>query len=114
MKLTTLKPRVATLASALPVMEPNSSWRAKPRGQGLYTYRWKKARAAYLREHPLCVICKRTGKIQVASVVDHKIPHRGNEELFWDAEHNWQSLCKSCHDSKTAKYDSGFGNPKRG
>jgi hypothetical protein len=30
-------------------------------------------------------------------VCDHKIPHRGDERLFWD-ETNLQSLLKSCHD----------------
>lgn len=33
-----------------------------------------------------------------ASVVDHKIAHRGDMTLFWDKA-NWQSLCKPCHDS---------------
>jgi 5-methylcytosine-specific restriction endonuclease McrA len=33
-----------------------------------------------------------------ASVVDHKIPHRGDQVLFW-SEDNWQPLCKRCHDS---------------
>ena len=36
-----------------------------------------------------------------AQVVDHIIPHRGDPSLMWD-ESNWQSLCKPCHDSKTA------------
>nr|WP_243256973.1 HNH endonuclease signature motif containing protein [Rhizobium skierniewicense] len=30
-------------------------------------------------------------------VADHKIPHRGDEALFWD-ESNLQCLCKPCHD----------------
>ncbi|WP_353056028.1 hypothetical protein [Mesobacillus subterraneus] len=28
--------------------------------------------------------------------------------LFWNV-HNWQSLCASCHSSKTVKEDGGFG-----
>jgi len=32
---------------------------------------------------------------------------------FYD-QNNLQSLCKSCHDSKTATFDGGFGNPGRG
>jgi 5-methylcytosine-specific restriction protein A len=31
-------------------------------------------------------------------VCDHKKPHRGNEQLFWD-ETNLQTCCKHCHDS---------------
>ena len=37
-------------------------------------------------------------------VVDHIIPHRGDQKLFWD-QNNWQSLCKSCHDKKTLTED---------
>lgn len=44
----------------------------------------------------------------VATVVDHNIPHKGNKVLFWDVS-NWQSLCKACHDAKTAREDGGFG-----
>lgn len=31
-------------------------------------------------------------------MVDHKLPHRGNSALFFDAG-NLQSLAKKCHDS---------------
>jgi len=56
---------------------------------------------AFLSEHPFCEHCQQAGRLRAASVVDHVIPHRGDEELFW-AEHNWMALCKSCHDRKTA------------
>lgn len=39
-----------------------------------------------------------------ATVVDHIVPHRGDDRLFWDEE-NWQALCKNCHDSKTMTED---------
>ena len=35
-------------------------------------------------------------------VADHKIPHRGDERLFWD-EDNVQTMLKACHDSKKQK-----------
>ena len=58
-----------------------------------------------------------------ATEVDHKIPHRlgfaldsGDaaaiqlaQALFWDSS-NWQALCGTCHKSKTAREDGGFGN----
>lgn len=62
-----------------------------------YNQRWRNARAAYLRRHPLCVKCD-----QPATVVDHITPHRGDMVLFWDVS-NWQPLCKPCHDRKTAR-----------
>lgn len=78
-----------------------------------YNARWRKARKAYLKQNPLCVACKSIGVITEATVVDHIKPHKGDQELFWDRS-NWQSLCKRCHDRKTAKYDGGFGNREGG
>lgn len=59
----------------------------------------------YLQAHPLCVHCLAEGRYVKATVVDHKIPHRGDPKLFWDTD-NWQSLCKPCHDRKTGQEDS--------
>jgi 5-methylcytosine-specific restriction protein A len=56
--------------------------------------------------------CKAAGRVTAATMVDHIIPHRGDQKLFWDSEHNWQSGCKLCHDRKTAREDGGFGNPR--
>ena len=73
-----------------------------------YGYRWQKARESYLKRHPLCVECVKQGRIVPATAVDHVIPHKGNQALFWDVN-NWQSLCKRCHDAKTAKEVGWFG-----
>ena len=67
-----------------------------------YDRKWREARAAYLRRHPLCVSCQAEGKLTAATVVDHIIPHRGDTKLFWD-ESNWQPLCKEHHDQKTGR-----------
>lgn len=72
-----------------------------------YDARWRRARAVYLREHPLCVRCEREGRITPATVVDHIVPHKGDMELFWDRE-NWQPLCARHHNIKTAREDSNF------
>lgn len=82
--------------------------RASARVRG-YTWRWEKARALHLQAHPFCVECMKAGRYQIGRVVDHIVPHRGNDELFWDRA-NWQTLCKPHHDAKTAKEDGGFGN----
>lgn len=65
-----------------------------------YDSQWRRARAAFLKKHPLCVQCQKDGRLTPATVVDHIIPHRGDRVLFWD-ERNWQPLCKDCHDKKT-------------
>lgn len=60
--------------------------------------RWRKLRARFLARQPLCVYCKAEGRIEVATIVDHKVPHRGDLGLFW-SEANLQPMCKPHHDS---------------
>lgn len=82
---------------------------AQERGYG---WRWQKASKAFLRAHPLCQCpeCDEGRKrVTAATVVDHKIPHKGDMVLFWDSS-NWQSMSKPCHDAKTAREDGGFGH----
>ena len=76
----------------------------------LYGSRWRTARAHFLRAHPLCIgeRCVSNGLVTPATVVDHIRPHKGDRALFWDRS-NWQPLCKTCHDIKTATHDGGFG-----
>jgi len=64
--------------------------------------RYQKARTRYLQRHPLCVECEEIGQIVPATILDHIIDHKGDYDLFWD-ESNWQGLCESDHNSKTAK-----------
>ena len=59
---------------------------------------WHKLRAAQLRDEPLCRMCKASGRLTPATIVDHIIPHKGDEALFYDRA-NLQSLDKQCHDS---------------
>lgn len=77
-----------------------------------YGYRWQQVRAGYLRAHPLCAECTRKGRVVVATDLDHITPHKGDMDLFWSRE-NWQGLCASCHSTKTASEDGGFGNAVR-
>lgn len=71
-----------------------------------YSAAWQRARVGFLKSHPLCKRCEADGRVVVATVVDHIIPHRGDKVLFWDHD-NWQPLCKPCHDRKTATEDGG-------
>lgn len=73
-----------------------------------YDAEWRRGRAAFLMKNPLCLHCSKQGLVMASTVVDHIVPHKGNFELFWDRG-NWQPLCKSHHDSKTAREDGGFG-----
>jgi 5-methylcytosine-specific restriction enzyme A len=84
----------------LTISYDNHRGTAAKRGYGA---KWRRARAGYLSQNQICVRCG-----DIATVVDHIIPHKGNMELFWSVS-NWQSLCKKCHDRKTVKEDGGFG-----
>lgn len=76
-----------------------------------YGWRWRLARRGFLAAHPLCAQCSAEGVVRAATVVDHIIPHKGDQALFWDRS-NWQPLCKAHHDRKTAREDGGFGNTR--
>lgn len=77
----------------------------RPSQERGYTYEWRKASKAYLKEHPLCAECQRKGRLIPATVVDHVVPHRGDRTLFWDRS-NWHPLCKKCHDEKTLREET--------
>ena len=106
----TLKPVVRTLANPVRTLQTHSAagtWRAGKESstQRGYGYRWQQARAAFLKDHPLCECddCQAGAKrLTPADVVDHRIPHRGDQSLFWDKS-NWQAMAKRCHDAKTQR-----------
>ena len=85
--------------------KPDNRLSAYRRG---YNSAWQRASKAYLIKHPFCAECLKHGIHTKAAVVDHIIPHKGDNTLFWD-KNNWQALCKPCHDRKTAAEDGGFG-----
>src|SRR5690606_30097409 len=81
--------------------DSESSWRAgKTTAERGYGARWQKARRTFLSrpENVLCRRCKDAGLTELATVVDHRVPHRGDQELFWNTD-NWDPLCRRCHDS---------------
>lgn len=58
-------------------------------------------RPAQLLREPFCRSCGARGVRTRATVVDHVKPFKGSWALFVDPG-NHQSLCKRCHDRKTA------------
>lgn len=74
-------------------------------GTKAYSYKWQKARLAYLSANPDCVLCAAYGRTTQANVVDHKVDHKGNANLFWDQD-NWRPLCDHCHNAKTGRTHS--------
>ncbi len=70
-----------------------------------YGSKWQKASKAFLQAHPLRVKCREDGQFVKGTVVDHIIPHRGDQKYFWD-RNNWQPLSKKHHNQKTRREDS--------
>ena len=59
--------------------------------------RWLRRREEHLASNPYCVMCLEEGKTKLGTIVDHTIPHKGDEELFFKGE--LQTLCSSHHNS---------------
>jgi 5-methylcytosine-specific restriction protein A len=67
---------------------------------------WRNCRNAYIRQHPVCVVCHRAGQ-----VVDHIKPV--NPVDAWNTEGgrygeplhyaNLQTMCHKCHNSKSGR-----------
>jgi 5-methylcytosine-specific restriction protein A len=85
--------------------------RGTSRARG-YTYRWHQRAKRFLEHHPLCgqrpgaqtpvmSQCFESGRVTAAYQVDHVVPHRGDQALFWDEEGNWQALCRDCGNKKS-------------
>lgn len=92
-KLTTLKPRLATLAP-----RSNRLRTAEPKRLG--SSKWAAVRDRILRrDEGTCQACLKGGRITLATEVDHRVP-------LWahgtDDDDNLQSLCAPCHAEKTA------------
>lgn len=71
-----------------------------------YDRKWRRIAAAHKKAHPFCVICGAP-----VEHTDHIIPRSQGGSDKWD---NLQSLCHSCHSSKTVREDGGFGNARGG
>lgn len=110
MRLTSLKPRLAGTASRLGASHQTEQARDQHRSatqpwRAWYkTARWQRLRAKVLARDRFT--CRKTGIVLIGKhpapdspVVDHIVPHRGDERLFWD-EANLQAVSKAYHDAE--------------
>lgn len=59
-----------------------------------YGNNWRRIRALYVKQHPLCERCLKEGRITPVEEVHHIVPlSRGGTNQF----SNLMSLCQSCH-----------------
>lgn len=102
-RLRQLKPRIASSRPRI-ASQGHEADRRKLRDQvnamrrNYKTAAWKRLRWQVLLDAQFT--CARCGTINSDTsrlVADHKRPHRGDPDLFWDRE-NLQCLCKACHD----------------
>jgi 5-methylcytosine-specific restriction endonuclease McrA len=70
------------------------------------TAAWKRARASYLRKHPLCRMHGERGRVVAATVVDHVVPVKDRPDLAWSSD-NWQPLCRDCHEIHKKRIEQG-------
>jgi len=90
------KPKYSSdpLRPGMRVPKPVKRPRPSPASRG-YGWAWIKISKQFLRSFPMCMACG-----GIATSVDHVIPLRaGGTHDEW----NLQSLCQSCHNSKTAQ-----------
>lgn len=79
--------------------------RGSPSARG-YDFKWTQFRRAYLREHPLCVVCESNGWYTPATEIHHiKMLRDGGDKYDPD---NLMPLCHNCH-SKITVRETGFG-----
>ena len=77
-----------------------------PAIQKLYGGAWPRIRARFLAEHPLCVVCRKEGRVTAADEVHHILPlSQGGTH----AEDNLMALCKACHSGITAREGGRWG-----
>ena len=97
-------------------MSGKRSWRSDKRktAERGYGGAWQRSREVFLAqpENVLCVMCKAVGRLTPATVVDHKVPHRGDQKLFWDTS-NWQALCATHHSADKQAIERGGKPPRR-
>jgi 5-methylcytosine-specific restriction endonuclease McrA len=75
-----------------------------------YDGKWKKESKAFLAlpGNELCAC----GCSRPASMVDHKVAHKGDMKLFWDRS-NWQPMRYGCNSRKNIQHEGGFGKAPR-
>lgn len=70
------------------------------------TQQWKALRLGQLMREPLCARCATRGVVRAATVAHHKVAHKGDRDLFFDAG-NLASSCTDCHDVDEQRIERG-------
>lgn len=113
-KLSSLKPRIATLPQRFGYAPGNErardSFRSKtqPWRAWYKTAEWRRLREIVLhRDVYTCRLCQRICSHKGEAVVDHIIPHRGDRAKFVQLS-NLQVLCAPCHNGRKQSEEKRF------
>ena len=108
--LRTLKPRLSRLLPRLSTPREIRDTRYSPDAtvRGWYkSARWQALRQQVLQRD--LYTCQHTGVILTGKapapdspIVHHKVPHKGDEQLFWDIN-NLEAVSKEWHDSEAQR-----------
>lgn len=113
-RLKSLKPTLSVLKGGLRRADDGMSrdaYRdaAQPWRRWYKTARWQRVRLGVIRRDKYT--CQQTGALCIGKhpapnspVVDHIVPHRGDEALFWD-ESNLQTVSKEFHDREKQRIE---------
>lgn len=74
-----------------------------------YTHQWDRRRAAYLRNHPVCILCGEPAKVPD----HHPLSRRELVDLGVDdpdSDTHLRPLCWPCHSRETAQHQPGGWN----
>lgn len=73
------------------------------------TARWQRLRWSVLvRDLFSCRMCGVLEADTAQLVADHRLPHRGDQALFWSIGNLW-TLCKPCHDGAKQRAERSAG-----
>lgn len=113
-RLTTAAPRLQQMRSRLSAANEGMSRSQKrdadqPWRKWYKTAAWQRLRLSVLERDMFTCQMVECGKFVADTsqlVADHRKPHRGDHDLFWDLD-NLQCLCKACHDSLKQREERG-------
>jgi hypothetical protein len=100
-QLAKLPPRLPTQQQRVAAPSMSAATGSAQRQRLYKTARWLRLRLEQLREHPLCALCEREGRVTAAEVADHRDGHKGDwRGRFFDIE-GLDSLCLYHHRIKS-------------
>ena len=89
----------------IPVVD-KAKWQDDKTNKFYQSSKWRRVRNSHIKSEPLCRECKSKGIIKQADVVDHIVSIRFGGAPYSNS--NLQSLCTSCHNSKSGKEGHGI------